>query len=69
MNVLIGDIGNTNIKICLVELKTFKIKKLIHFNSINIYSKSFLKKILIKLLKIILLAKLHYFQASYQDIN
>ena len=51
MNVLIGDIGNTNIKICLVELKTFKIKKLIHFNSINIYSKSFLKKIFNKIIK------------------
>ena len=51
MNVLIGDIGNTNTKICLVELKTSKIKKLIHFNSINIYSKSFLKKTLKKIIK------------------
>ena len=51
MNVLIGDIGNTNTKICLVELKTFKIKKLIHFNSSNIYSNSFLKKTLRKIIK------------------
>ena len=43
MNILIGDIGNTNIKICLIEFKTFKIKKLIHFKSNNIYSQSFLK--------------------------
>ena len=51
MNVLIGDIGNTNTKICLVELKTFKIKKLINFNSSNIYSNSFLKKTLKKIIK------------------
>ena len=51
MNVLIGDIGNTNTKICLVELKTYKIKKLIHFNSSNIYSKSFLKKTFKKIIK------------------
>ena len=36
MNVLIGDIGNTNTKICLVELKTYKIKKLIHFMKLPI---------------------------------
>ena len=41
MNVLIGDIGNTNTKICLIELKTFKIKKLIYFSSNNIYSTIF----------------------------
>ena len=51
MDVLIGDIGNTNIKICLIELETFKIKKLIHFNSSNIYSKNFLKKTLKKIVK------------------
>jgi type III pantothenate kinase len=51
MNVLIGDIGNTNTKICLVELRTFKIKKLIYFNSCNIYSRRFLKKTFKKIIK------------------
>ena len=40
MNALIGDIGNTNTKICLIELKTFKIKKIIYFNSNIISSKN-----------------------------
>ena len=33
MNILIGDIGNTNTKICLVEYKTFKIieKRALYF--------------------------------------
>ena len=50
MHVLIGDIGNTTTKICLVEIKTFRIKKIIYFNSNNISSKKFLN---IKLKKII----------------
>ena len=44
MNILIGDIGNTNTKICLVESNTLKIKKIIYFSSSNIFSKNFLKK-------------------------
>ena len=44
MNALIGDIGNTTTKICLIEIKTFKVKKIIYFNSINITSKNFFKK-------------------------
>jgi type III pantothenate kinase len=44
MNILIGDIGNTVTKICLVERKTYKIKKIIYFNSGNISSEVFLKK-------------------------
>ena len=51
MNALIGDIGNTATKICLIEIKTFKIKKIIYFNSNNISSKNFLKKNLKKILK------------------
>ena len=51
MNVLIGDIGNTNTKICLIEYKTLKIKKLIYFNSRKICSKNFLKKTLKKIVK------------------
>ena len=71
MNVLIGDIGNTNTKICLVELKTFKIKKLIHFNSSNIYSNSFLKKTLKKIIKNNTISKTALFSCvvpKYQSI-
>jgi len=51
MKVLIGDIGNTITKICLVEIKSLKIKKIIYFNSNNIYSKNSLKKELKKIIK------------------
>ena len=33
MNVLIGDIGNTITKICLIEVARLKIKKIIYFDS------------------------------------
>ena len=51
MNVLIGDIGNTITKICLVESKDLKIKKIIYFNSNKILSKNLLKKNLKKIIK------------------
>ena len=51
MKVLIGDIGNTITKICLVEIKSLKIKKKIYFNSNNISSKNSLKKELKKIIK------------------
>jgi len=51
MHVLIGDIGNTTTKICLVEIKTFRIKKIIYFNSNNISSKKFLNNKLKKIIK------------------
>ncbi len=51
MNALIGDIGNTTTKICLIEIKNFKVKKIIYFNSKNITSKKFLKKELKKIIK------------------
>ena len=44
MNILVGDIGNTKTKICLVKLKTYKIVKLISFNSNVINSPNSLKK-------------------------
>ena len=50
MNALIGDIGNTTIKICLVNIKNFKPRKIIYFDSKNIYSKNFLKKKLDKII-------------------
>ena len=50
MNVLIGDIGNTKTKICLIDYKTTKIKKIFYFDSKRINSRSFLKNILKKIL-------------------
>ena len=46
MNALIGDIGNTITKICVIEVNTFKVKKTIYFNTNRISSKNFLKKTL-----------------------
>ncbi len=51
MNALIGDIGNTITKICVIEANTFKIRKTIYFNTNKIKSKNFLKGIFKKLLK------------------
>ena len=51
MNVLIGDIGNTNTKICLVDVNNFKVKKIFFFRSEKITSKKFLKKIINKIIK------------------
>ena len=51
MNALIGDIGNTTTKICLIEIKTFKIRKMIYFSSSKIFSRNFLKKTLKKIIK------------------
>ena len=51
MNTIIGDIGNTVTKICLVDVKSFKVQKIIYFDSKNIYSKNFLKKKINKIIK------------------
>ena len=51
MNALIGDIGNTTTKICLIDTKDFKVKKTIYFNTHNISSRNFLKKNLKKIIK------------------
>ena len=51
MNVLIGDIGNTITKICLVEIKNLKLKKIIYFNSYNITSINSLRKNLKRIIK------------------
>ena len=51
MKALVGDIGNTVTKICLFEVKTLKIKKIIYFNSSNINSINLLKKNLKKIIK------------------
>ena len=50
MNILLGDIGNTNTKLCLVDLINYKIKKSFYFNSNLILSKNLLKKKLNKII-------------------
>ncbi|SVC57163.1 uncharacterized protein METZ01_LOCUS310017, partial [marine metagenome] len=52
MHVLIGDIGNTTTKICLIEKNSLKVKKIVYFNSNNISSKKFLSNNLKKIIKI-----------------
>ena len=44
MDVLIGDIGNTITKICLIENKSFKVKKVVYFKSEKILINNFLRK-------------------------
>ena len=51
MNALIGDIGNTVTKICLIETKNFKIKKIIYIDSEKVNSNYYLKKNLKKIIK------------------
>ena len=51
MNIIIGDIGNTVTKICLVENKNYKIKKIIYFSSNKIYSYRGLISIFNKIIK------------------
>jgi type III pantothenate kinase len=51
MNALVGDIGNTITKVCLIEIKTFKIKKIIYLDSSKIFSINYLKNRLKKIIK------------------
>jgi type III pantothenate kinase len=51
MYALIGDIGNTITKVCLIENKTFKIKKMVNFKSNNIPLKNFLYNNFKKIIK------------------
>ena len=51
MNILIGDIGNTVTKVCLIEENNLKTKKIVHFNSKFILSKKYLTKNLKKIIK------------------
>ena len=51
MNVLIGDIGNTNTKVCLVNINNFRIKKIIYLKSHNILSNKFLRTKFKKIIK------------------
>ena len=56
MNIIIGDIGNTITKICLVEGKDYKIKKIFYFNSDKIIS---IKNLIAIFKKIIKKRKVH----------
>ena len=51
MNALVGDIGNTITKVCLIEIKTFKIKKIIYLDSSKIFSSNYLKNRLKKIIR------------------
>jgi len=51
MYILIGDIGNTVTKICLVDSKNYRIKKIIYIISNIISSKNKIKTIIEKLVK------------------
>ena len=51
MNILIGDIGNTLTKICLLKTNNYQLKKIVFFNSKDINSRKILSKILRKLIK------------------
>ena len=50
MKAIIGDIGNTVTKICLLDVKTLKVNKIIYFNSTSIKYKNLLKKNLKKII-------------------
>ena len=51
MNIIIGDIGNTVTKICLVKEKTFAIKKKVSLSSKDILSQNIFRKKISKFLK------------------
>ena len=44
MNILIGDIGNTSTKICIINNKELKPKKILLLESKKIYSKKYVIK-------------------------
>ena len=69
MNILIGDIGNTTTKICLVGINDLKIKKIIHFSSLDIFSKKKLLKNLKKKIKNKNLNKCAFFSSVVPKYN
>ena len=52
MNILIGDIGNTVTKVCLVRGQNYKIDKIIYLDSKKIYSKKKLNFLIKNIIKI-----------------
>jgi len=63
MNAVIGDIGNTITKICVIETNTFKIRKIVYSNTNKISLKKIFKKSLKKFLKIENLHKVALFSS------
>ena len=57
MNIIIGDIGNTITKICIVDSKSYKIKKELRFDSKKLNTDKYLKLKMKKLKKINLYKK------------
>ena len=51
MKAIIGDIGNTNTKICLLDIKKYTTEKIIFFESKKIFSPYYLKNKIKKLIK------------------
>jgi len=71
MYTLIGDIGNTITKICLINKDTYKIKKIIYFNSSKIKNTFFLKKKLLTVFKNKTITKISLFSSvvpKYENI-
>ena len=71
MNALVGDIGNTITKVCLIEIKTFKVKKIIYFDNSKIFSNSYLKKKLKNVIKSKIINKVALFSSvvpKYQSL-
>jgi len=66
MKVIIGDIGNTVTKICLIDTSNFKVKKIIYFNSDKILSHNYLNKNLKKIAKIKYISKNALFSSVVQ---
>ena len=69
MNILIGDIGNTITKLCLVDTKKLKINKVNYLNSKIIYSKKELIKILEKIIKKKKINKISLFSSVVPKYN
>ena len=69
MYILIGDIGNTVTKICLLEKKTYKVKKILYFNTSSIYNKKILKKKINKILKNKKFIKVALFSSVIPSLN
>ena len=69
MNVLIGDIGNTVTKICLVRIENSEIQKIIYLNSNEILSKNIINRKIKKLLKNKLIFQIALFSSVVPKYN
>jgi len=71
MNILVGDIGNSVVKICLVEAKNLKLKKIFYLDSDKILSKKYLNFFFKKIVKKKIISKKALFASVvpvYQNI-